>query len=147
MAESFVGRANPFVRDRKVRVEFDFPLKQGERCLRVASQEELHSLIARLECFQGGAERFFQRLIEAGQRFGWLPELPPKARDRRSQLMDYLITSANVGPFLRQGRFCSAVECPDLQVISVTRAGDGISDRHLAIGLTANLACNLRGDL
>src|SRR6266568_8179025 len=104
MAESCVGGANSFVRERKVRVKFDSPLIQGERCLRVASQEELGSLSARLECFQGGAGRFFQRLIEPGQRFGWLPELPPKAHGRRSQLMDYLITSANVGPFLSQGR-------------------------------------------
>src|SRR5579864_5961913 len=104
MAESSLGRANPFVGDGKVRVKFDFPLKQGERCLWVASQEELDSLIARLECFEGGAERCFQRLIEAGQRFGRLPELPPKARGRRSQLMDYLVTNANVGPFLSQDR-------------------------------------------
>src|ERR1700739_453151 len=102
MAESSLGRANSFVRNPKVRVEFDFPLKQGERCLRVASQEELDSLIARLECFQRGAEVFFRRLIEAGQRFGRLPELPPKARGRRSYLMDYLITIANVGPLLSQ---------------------------------------------
>ena len=104
MVESSVGRANSFVRERKLRVKFDSPLIQGERCLRVAGQEELGSLSARLECFQGGARRFFQRLIEPGQRFGRLPELPPKARGRRSQLMDYLITSANVGPFLSQGR-------------------------------------------
>src|SRR5258708_2089586 len=104
MAESIVGRANPFVRERKVRVKFDSPLIQGERCLRIASQEELGSLSADLECFQGGAGRFFQRLIEPGQRFGRLPELPSKAHGRRSQLMDDLIASANVGRFLSQGR-------------------------------------------
>src|ERR1700677_109060 len=104
MSENSVGHANSFVSERKVRVKFDFPLKQGERCLRVASQEKLDSLSARLECFQGGAGRFFQRLIEPGQRFGRFPELPAKAHSRRSQLMDYLITSANVGPFLSQGR-------------------------------------------
>src|SRR6266436_4568174 len=104
MAESSVGRANSFVRERKVGIKFDSPQIQGERCLRVASQKELGSLSARLECFQGGAGRFFQRLIESGQRFGRLPELPPKAHGRRSQLMNYLITSANVGPFLSQDR-------------------------------------------
>src|SRR5260370_20426163 len=104
MTEFSVGRANSFVPERKVRVKFDFPLKQGERCLRVAGQEELGSLSADLECFQGGAGRFFQRLIEPGQRFGRLPELPSKAHGRRSQLIDYLITSANVGPFLSQDR-------------------------------------------
>src|SRR5271165_3595085 len=103
MAEFCVGHANSFVRERKVRVKFDSPLIQGERRLRVASQEELGSLSARLECFQGGAESFFQRLIEPGQRFGWLPELPTKAHGRRPQLMDYLMTSANVGSFLGQG--------------------------------------------
>src|SRR5216683_2376045 len=104
MVESSVGRANCFVRERKVRVKLDSPLIQGERCLRVAGQEKLGSLFARLECFQGGAGRFFQRLIEPSQRFGRLPELPPKAHGRRSQLMNYLITSANVVPFLSQGR-------------------------------------------
>src|SRR5882724_441809 len=104
MAEIRVGRANPLVREGKLRVKFDSPLIQGERCLRVASQKELGSLSARLECFQGGAGRFFQRLIEPGERFGRLPELPPKAHGRRSQLMNYLITSANVVPFLSQGR-------------------------------------------
>src|SRR6266852_7075407 len=104
MAESSVGRANSFVRERKLRVKFDSPLVQGERCLRVASEKELRSLSADLECFQGGAGRFCQRLIEPGQRFGRFPELPPKAHGRRSQLMDYLITSANVGAFLSQGR-------------------------------------------
>ena len=39
MAESFVGRANTFVRERKVRVKFNSPLIQRERCLWVASQE------------------------------------------------------------------------------------------------------------
>src|SRR6266566_9756186 len=115
MTELSVGRANSFVRERKVRVKFDCPLVQGERCLRVASQEKLGSLSSRLECFQGGAGSFFQRLIKPGQRFGRLPELPPKAHGRRSQLMDYLITSANVGPFLSQGRSGFAVECPHLQ--------------------------------
>src|SRR6266496_6658447 len=112
MSESSVGRANPFVRERKVRVKFDSPLIEGERCLRVASQEELGSFSADLECFQGSAGRYFQRLIEPGQRFGRLPELPPKPHGRRSQLMDYLITSANVDPFLSQGRSGFAVECP-----------------------------------
>ncbi len=37
MSENSVGRANPFVRERKVRVKFDSPLVQRERCLRVAS--------------------------------------------------------------------------------------------------------------
>src|SRR6266436_806348 len=103
MAESCVGGANSFVRERKVRVKFDSPLIQGERCLRVASQKELRSLSADLECFQGGAGRFFQGLIKPCHRFGRFPELPPKAHSRRSQLMDYLIASANVIPFLSQG--------------------------------------------
>src|SRR5271155_2260296 len=104
MAENSVGHANSFVRERKVRVKFDSPLIQGERCLRVARQKEFGTLSARLECFQGCARRSFQRLIEAGQRFDRLSELPPKTRGRRSELMDHLITRANVGPFLCQGR-------------------------------------------
>ena len=98
MAENSVGHTNSFVGERELRVKFDSSLIQRERRLRVASEEELGSLSARLECFQGGAERFFQRLIEPGQRFRRLPELLAKARARRSQLMDDLITSANLVP-------------------------------------------------
>src|SRR5260370_7908035 len=119
MAESGVGRANSFVRERKVRVKFDCPLKQGKRCLRVASQEALASLIASLECFQGSAKRFFQRLIEAGQRFGRLSELPPKARNRRSELMDHLITTSNLFPSLTQRPSSSPATAPYLHVISL----------------------------
>src|ERR1700689_2014416 len=104
MVENSVGHANPFVGEREVRVKFDSRLIQGERRLRVASQEELGSLGARLERFQGGAGRFFQRLIEPGQRFGRFPELPPKAHGGGSQLMDYPITSANLSTFLSHGR-------------------------------------------
>ena len=49
MAENSVGHANSFVHERKVRVQFDSPLIQGERCLRVAGQKELGSL----ECPSG----------------------------------------------------------------------------------------------
>src|SRR5580698_659072 len=104
MAEKSVGHANSFVGECKVRVKFDSPLIQGERCLRVAGQEQLSSLSAGLERFQRGAGRFFQGLIETGQRFGRLPKPSPKAHGCRSQLMDYLITSINVPRLLSQGR-------------------------------------------
>lgn len=61
------------MRYRKVWIQLDSLLVEFERSLSIARQEELGSLSARLECFQGGAGRFFQRLIEPGQRFGRLP--------------------------------------------------------------------------
>jgi hypothetical protein len=73
MTESSVCPANLFIQERKIRVQFDSPLKQRERCLWVASLKELSSLGARLQCLQGGAGRYFERLIEPRQRFGGSP--------------------------------------------------------------------------
>src|SRR5882757_5540757 len=71
-----VGRAHAPMHEGEVWIQFDSLLIEFERSLSVASQEEFGSLSAGLECFQGGAGRCFQRLIESGQGFGWLPELP-----------------------------------------------------------------------
>src|SRR5260221_7801613 len=119
MSESAVGRANRSMSDSIVRVKFDSALIEFERSLNVAGEVELAPSRAGLQRLGRRAERLFQRLIEARQRNGGLSQLLPKAHGRRSQLMDCLITSANVRPILSQGRSRPAVEPSDLAVIAV----------------------------
>src|SRR5260370_33571342 len=132
MSESAVGRPNRSMSDSIVRVKFDSALIEFERSLNVAGEVELAPSRAGLQRLGRRAERLFQRLIEARQRSGGVSQLLPKAHGRRSQLMDCLITSANVRPLLSQGRAALAVEGPQLQVITVAGLGGRLGEQQLA---------------
>src|SRR5690349_16284081 len=104
MAERSVGRADCFVHERKIGVKFDCSLIQGSAACGLPARKNLVPSVPVWRASSEALVAFSRGWLKSGQRFGRFPELSPEARGRRSQLMDNLITSANVGPFFRQGR-------------------------------------------
>src|ERR1700720_249597 len=110
MSESAVGRANLYVRNRKVRVKFDSALIEFECSLKVACEVELAPSRGGLQSLGRRAERLFQRLIEARQRICGLSQLRTKACGCNSQFVHDLIPLTNVRLLFGQGCSRPAVE-------------------------------------
>src|ERR1700722_1064689 len=147
MTESAVGRANRCVSNSKVRVKFYSALIQFERSLKVPGEVELASSRDGLQSLGRRAERLFQRLIEARQRCGGLSQLCSKASGCDTQFMYDLIPLSDFRLLFGQGCTRPAVERPHLQKVAIAGIADRLGDHHLAAGLAADLARDVRRQL
>src|ERR1700727_1427373 len=82
-----VGRAHAPVRYGKVWIQFDSPLIEFERSVRVAGEGEFEPLSAGLQSLERRTERLLERLIEARQRICGLSQLRAKACGCDSQFV------------------------------------------------------------